>query len=117
MSRERFLRLLDAAEYLAEHIQGGGCRSRLATRCPLVCSAADRLPYGPVWAGSSYCAHRCRPSGSIGSALSGSVATRSTRRSRNGWRRNLPASVIVVFDPEGHTGCQILTDRKLASSL
>jgi nitroreductase len=100
MSRERFLRLLDAAEYLAAHIheapvwivpclecatptrtsgssiypavqnmllaaralglgatlttlylqfeKESGGRSRLAARCPLLCSAADRLPDGQV---------------------------------------------------------------------
>ena len=50
----------------------------------------------------------------VGRALPGSVATRSTlRHCRNDWRRNLSASIIVVFDPEGRTGCRILTDREV----
>jgi len=79
MSRERFLRLLAAAEYLAAHIHearsrprrdiddaplavrdGSGVRTRLAAELPLLCLAADRLSHGQVRAGAQHPARRCR---------------------------------------------------------
>ena len=51
-SPERFTRMLDAAQYLADHIHEGRGRSRLTGRCALVCPFADRLPNGPFRAGS-----------------------------------------------------------------
>src|SRR5262249_30601099 len=84
---ERFRRMLDAAQYLADHIdlprraehtsggastrvgcdlddtvsdlrKGGGGRSRLAGLRAFICALADRLPDGPVRAGSAGAAYR-----------------------------------------------------------
>ena len=73
----------------------GSC-VRFTARRQFLRAAVDRLPNGPVRACPRYYAGRCRLRRPVGPALS----TRSTLH-RNGWRRILPASVIVVFDPEG----------------
>src|SRR5207253_6351268 len=49
--------------------QGSRGRSGPTARLPLVCSAADRLPHGPVRAGPPYCALGCCLRRSVGSAL------------------------------------------------
>jgi nitroreductase len=135
MSQERFLRLLDAAEYLAAHIHEapvwivpcleGGTPTRTSGSSIYPAVQNMLLVARALGLGATLTtlflnfekeaeAALGLPRGSMGRVLPGSVAIISTlRRSRNGWRRNLSASIIVVFDPEGRTGCRILTDREI----
>jgi len=87
MSRERFLRLLDAARalglgatlttlYLQFEKRSRGS-TRLAAGRALICAAADRLSDGTVWAGPPCPSHRCRPSEPMGSGLPDLIGHRS----------------------------------------
>jgi hypothetical protein len=54
--------------------EGSGSRTPVAPERPFLCTVADRLSIGPVWAGPSCSTDRSRLRGSVGPTFSGSVA-------------------------------------------